>query len=451
MESEVSKYVYVVHRLGRSGCISENSELFRLIKEEDHLNLIASVRILASKTFHQTAKDRLAGCPFGTYKRRELEAILKELGLNPDAEENPDPLDDNPVVARNSWKLQHGVSLVLRLLFVACFVLAAYAVATGDDQGVTEKFVEPALYGLWKHSEEFVEPVLYRLYKRLVQHEIRDLFEEQLAVYQAKVQEETQKVEEQLAIYQAKVQEETLKVEKLAANQDKLAANHGELAANQDKLAANHGELDANQTVLKEGVEKLAADQEELAANQEKLAADQEELAANHGELAKNQTVLEQNISALFEQLKAMSQLGHLSDWLDVMQIAMRLCPNCSETFLYWVKTLVYAFMSCTFFEKMGTKMGIERWKLPLHEYVHGVRVYTKFALMYVLLFIVVIHAFEIWNGMINFWNSAGENWNKIVEIWNDMIKLYNSLSNLWSWGCMGLAVFTFLRNFGLV
>ena len=428
------------------------------LRDEDYVAVTGSLRYLASKSIGNRLKENLAGCKWSFGSTAELVWILDKRGINLGAEQDPDSLDGNPKVASSSWKL----SLVLRLLFVACFVLAVYAVATGDDQGLTEKFVEPALHHLWKHSEEFVEPVLYRLYKRFVQHEMRDLLEEQLAIYQAKVQEESQKVEERLAIYQAKVQEETQKAEKLAANQDKLAANHGELAANQDKLAANHGELAGNQTVLKEGVEKLAAHQDKLAANQKEFAAQHDELAdnltvlkedakklaADQEELAANQTVLQQN----FGQLKAVSQLGQFSDWLDFMQIAMRLCPNCSETFLNWVKTLVYLFTCCILpLEKLAMYIG-KRFNWPKGEkFFHFVRVSIQFVLQYVFLIIVLIHASEIWNGVIGFWNSANENWTKMVEIWSKMMELYKSANSLVCVAGMGLTVLTFIGNFGFI
>jgi len=446
---------YVVAQLLSARLITDDSVLMRQLRDEDYVAVKGSLRDLASKSIGKHLKENHAGCKWTRGSTAELDWILKDHGINLGAEENPDPVDDTPEVARSSWKL----SLVLRLLFVACFVLAAYAVATGDDQGLTEEFVEPALCHLWKHSEKFVEPVLNRLNRRIARHEMREMFAKEFAIYQAKV-------EEKYAIFRGKVEEEGQKLvtlhekvvevnksltvleedtEKLAANLTVLKEGVQKLAANQTVLMEGVQKLAENQTVLMEGVQKLAENQTVLEEGMQKLAENQEELAGN-------QTVLQQNLSALSQQVKAVSQFGQFSDWLDFMQIAMRLCPNCSETFLNWVKTLVYTFTYCILpLEKLMKCIG-KRFNWPKgKKYVHFVRVSIIFVLQYVLLIIVVIHASEIWNGMIDFWNSANENWNKMVEIWNKMIELYKTANSLWCLFAMGLTVFMFFRNFGLV
>jgi hypothetical protein len=458
-ELDKSNCEYVVAQLLSAKLITHDSVLMRQLRDEDYVAVKGSLRDLASKSIGKHLKDNHAGCEWTRGSTAELAWILKEYALNPGAEENPDRLDDNPVVARNSWKLQHGVSLVLRLLFVACFVLAAYAVATGDDQGLTEEFVEPALYHLWKHSEKFVEPVLNRLNRRIARHEMREMFAKEFAIYQAKV-------EEKYAIFQGKVEEEgqklvTLHEKVFEVNKSLTEANKSLTEVNKSLTEVNKGLTEVNKslTVLKEDTEELAVnltflkeDVQKLAVNQTVLMEGAEKLAAIQEELAVDQTVLQQNLSALSQQVKAVSQFGQFSDWLDFMQIAMRLCPNCSETFLNWVKTLVYTFTYCIVpLEKLMKCIG-KRFNWPTgKKYVHFVRVSIIFVLQYVLLIIVVIHASEIWNGVIGFWNSANENWNKMVENWNKMVELYKTANSLWCLFAMGLPVFMFLRNFGLV
>ena len=453
-ELDKSKCIHVVRELLSARLITKESVLMRQLRDEDYVAVMGSLRDLASKSIGKHLKENHAGCKWTPGSTAELAWILKQHALNPGAEENRNPPDDTPEVARSSWKLS---LFVLRLLFVACFVLAAYAVATGDDQGLTEEFVEPALCHLWKHSEKFVEPVLNRLNRRIARHEMREMFAEEFANYQAKV-------EEKYAIFRGKVEEEgqklvTLHEKVVEVNKSLTEANKSLTEVNKSLTEVNKGLTEVNKslTVLKEDTEELAVnltvlkeDVQKLAVNQTVLMEGAEKLAAIQEELAVDQTVLQQNLSALTQQVRAVSQFGQFSDWLDFMQIAMRLFPNCSETFLNWVKTLVYTFMYCILpLEKLviGKRFNWPKGK----KYVRFARVSIIFVLQYVFLIIVVIHASEIWNGVIGFWNSANENWTKMVEIWNRMIELYKSANSLLYLAGMGLTVFTFLRNFGLV
>ena len=445
-DSEWCKYAYVVDQLYYGQRISRNGVLFQQAKDKEYDALLGSMRTLAGRTTPDCVKERLAGRKWDSISRKELELILKDEGLNLGLDD--EQTDVNPPAVRGSWKLHHGVSFVFHLLFAACFVLAVYAVVTGADQGLLEKYVEPMLSRLWDklvqqnitgtvHSKfrkeiSSVRQQLEEIDKRLDAQEQR--FNASLAAqeqqFNASLAAQKQQFNASLA---AQGQHVSALVDLVTTVGTQVLQVHKRLnESKQDvrELMAEIETCNANLSVIKANVSVIEAD---LHRTNESVGVLQTVVQAR----VEDMQDLGENMSSLSERLKRLEEEEDRSssgvslypDWLDNIG---RLFPNCSETFLFRAKMIMYVSVPGNSLLTKLVRFMPKRW-VCFAKWLLFIRSCMRLAMFLVCAIVVCAHSTGLWNLATAIWNSATTIWTYVCWLMS-ILAFLHKMRNLGVW-----------------